>query len=288
MKHGLLFLLLITGIACGAKAQGAATDTAFRFTHRVSRSVNHWIVFPKQTSNDAYPFGFLYIDPNQGFVFNLEGFFKTDGGGRFTRVKQKIDLTTHDLYMLKPGPKPLVALIDPEHNEELDIYPRPDWLASYNEYTDTAAHCVEWAKAYNGIKDSEMAVAILQAPYQTAPHTAGLEYELAHSYNELKQYDNAIKVAEAGLLDNVGDATLYKELGNAQLGKGKLDEALGTYSSGIKLCDASQNAEKSEMAMYIAIISRTKGNKQNYIQWLQYARMWAPKKSDIAALLDEM
>jgi hypothetical protein len=167
MKHGLLFLLLITGIACGAKAQGAATDTAFRFTHRVSRSVNHWIVFPKQTSNDAYPFGFLYIDPNQGFVFNLEGFFKTDGGGRFTRVKQKIDLATHDLYMLKPGPKPLVALIDPEHNEELDIYPRPDWLASYNEYTDTAAHCVEWAKAYRRLTKPRRTLPALSTNWHT-------------------------------------------------------------------------------------------------------------------------
>jgi tetratricopeptide (TPR) repeat protein len=287
MKYWALVLLLI--VTTGAvKAQGSASDTAFRFTHLVSRSVNQWVAFPKQTGTDLYPFGFVYIDPSQGFVFNLEGFMTVAGNGTFARVKQKIDEPTRQLYMLKPGTKTLVAHIDPEHNVELDIYPRPDWLESYNAYTDTAAHCVEWAKAYNGIKDSEMAVAILLPPYQTAPHTPGLEAELAHAYNELKRYDDAIKIAETALLNNVGEATLYRELGNGQLGKGKLDDALSTYTSGIKLCDPTEADVKSEMAMYAAIAYRNKGNKQAYGEWIQYAKLWAPKHSDIATVLEGM
>lgn len=287
MKQCPLFLILMIALAGNARAQVPASDTAFRFNHVLSRSVNHWIAFPKQADINAYPFGFLYIDPSQGFVFNLEGFFKTDGGGHFTRIKQKIDEATRQRYMLKPGPKPLVADIDPEHNEELDIYPRPDWLASYNEYTDTIAHCIDWAHAYNGIKDHEMAVSILQEPYRVAPQTPGLVPELAHAYNELKMYSNAAKVTDAALRNDVGNAVLYKELGNAQLGLGQLDDALSTYSSGIKLCDPTQNDQKSEMAMNIAIIYRTKENKQGYMQWMTYAKLWAPKNSDIARVLEE-
>lgn len=287
MKYWVLFLLLTITVAT-ARAQGSAADTAFRFNHKISRSVNNWIVFPKQTDIDAYPFGYLYIDPNQGFIFNLEGFFKTNGAGRFMRVKQKIDEATHQYYMLKPGPKPLVAIIDPDHNEELDIYPRPDWLASYNEYSDTAAHCVAWAKAYNGIKDYEMAVSILQEPYQTAPHTTGLEIELSHAYNELKRFDDAVKIAQGGLLNDAGNAVLYKELGNAQLSKGRLDDAMATYTKGIKLCDPSKADDKAEMAMYTAIAYSKMGNKGAYKQWLVYAKLWAPKKSEIARVLQEM
>jgi tetratricopeptide (TPR) repeat protein len=287
MKKCTLLLLLMFTIPA-ARAQVVGTDTAFRFVYRISRSVNHWIVFPKQADIDAYPFGYLYIDPSQGFIFNLEGFFKTNGGNTFTLVKRKIDEATRQRYMLKPGPKPLIAHIDPEHNVELDIYPRPSWFAMYNDYADTAAHCVDWAKAYNGIKDSEMAVDILQQPYKTAPHTPGLEVELAHAYNELKRYAEAAKVCETGLLNDVGQAPLYKELGIAQLGKGRVDEALSTFNSGIQLCDPSQNDEKSQMAMYTAIAYQNKGSKDGYKQWIAYARLWAPKNSDVARLLEDM
>jgi tetratricopeptide (TPR) repeat protein len=284
----LLLLLMVTVATARAQFTSAEADTAFKFTHRLSRSVNHWIAFPKDNATGIYPFGYLYIDPSQGFLFNLEGFFTSNGNGKFTRIKRKIDETTRLQYILKPGPKPLVAIIEQDHNEELDIDPRPDWYASYNDYTDTAAHCVEWAKAYNGIKDHEMALSILQEPYRTAPHTPGLEVELCHSYYQLKRFDEAIKVAEAALLNDVGNAAIYKELGNAQLSKGRLDEAISTYTSGIKLCDAGPSDDKSEMAMYTAVAYGNKGNKEAYKKWLTYARLWAPKKSEIAALLDEM
>jgi tetratricopeptide (TPR) repeat protein len=287
VKYYLIILLLMVSVIA-ARAQGSAADTAFVFNHRISRSVNHWIVFPKQNDIGAYPFGYLYIDPSQGFVFNLEGFFTTNGAGRFSRVNQKITEQLHDTYMLKPGPKPLVAIIDAEHNEELDIYPRPDWLASYNDYTDTTAHCVEWARAYNGIKDYEMTVSMLQDTYHTAPHTAGLELELSHAYNELKRFDDAIKVAETALLTDVGNGSLYKELGNAQLSKGRFDDALATYTTGIKLCNTSQADDKAEMAMYTAIAYGKKGNNEGYKKWLIYAKLWAPRKSEIAKVLEEM
>ncbi|RKR80879.1 hypothetical protein BDD43_1016 [Mucilaginibacter gracilis] len=288
-KKGLLFLLLIACIVPKLRAQGLAADTAFRFTHRISRSVNNWIVFPKQADIDAYPFGYLYIDPSSGFVFNLEGFFKTDGRGRFIRIKQKINEATHQRYMLKRGAqKTLVAIINSDHNEELDIYPRPAWFDNYNTYTDTLVHCIDWAKAYNDIKDGEMAVAILKAPYKITPHAPGLELELARAYNGVKRFDDAIKVAEAALLYNYGEPLLYKELGFAQLSKGRLNEALDTFNAGIKLCDRTQAEEKAEMAMNMAITYRSKNDKQNYLEWMDFARAWAPHDSEVADMLNDM
>jgi tetratricopeptide (TPR) repeat protein len=287
MKRCVLIVLLVIAAAT-TRAQVTGPDTAFRFVFRISRSVNHWIVFPKQAASDIYPFGYLYIDPKQGFIFNLEGFFIANPSGTFTRIKQKIDEATRQKYRLKPGDKTLIAHIDPEHNVELDIYPRPSWLAIYNDYSDTTAHCVDWARAYNGIKDNEMAIQILQAPYHTDPHADDLEFELSHAYNELQRFNDAIKVCDAALLHDVGNAPIYKELGNAQLGVGKVDEAISTYSAGIQLCDASQNQEKSEMAMNIAIAFQTKGNTDKYKQWLAYARAWAPENSNIARKLEDM
>jgi len=279
---------MFTALTARAQFASAEADTAFRFTHRISRSVNHWIAFPKDNATGLYPFGYLYIDPNQGFLFNLEGFFTSNGNGTFTRIKRKIDEPTRLQYNLKPGPKPLIAIIEQDHNVELDIDPRPDWFANYNDYTDTAAHCVEWAKAYNAIKDPEMAVSILLDPYHTAPHTRGLEVELCHAYYDLKRFDDAIKVAEGALLNDVGNPAIYKELGNAQLSKGMLDEAISSYTTGIKLCDAGPSDDKSEMAMHTAVAYGNKGNKESYKKWIIYAKLWAPKKSEIAGLLEEM
>jgi tetratricopeptide (TPR) repeat protein len=288
MKALVLFTLL-TLATTAAKAQGAAADTAFRFTHRLSRVEDTWVVFPKQADIDAYAFGYIYIDPSSGFIFNLEGYFKTDGSGRFTRYKKAVDAKARALYAITPGsPTPLLAVVDPEHYEELDIYPRPDWLSSYTEYTDTLTHNVQWAKAYNAIMDHEKALNFLETMYQTQPHFAGLEAELAHTYNTLNRYNDALKITDAAIKNDPKNASLYKEQGNALLSKGSLDKALESYNTGINLCDEGQMEDKAEMAMRMAIAYRTQNNKAGYKQWIEMAQLWAPKKSDIAKVIADM
>jgi tetratricopeptide (TPR) repeat protein len=286
MKKWLLTLSLISSVAI-TSAQDTSDDTLFRFNHRISRCENYWIAFPKQADIDAYPFGFVYIDPASGFIFNLEGYFK-NSGGKFTRIVKTIDANDRERYVLKPGIKTQVAIIGSDHNVDLDIYPRPDWLKIYNSYTDTLAHNVQWGRAYNSIHDSQMALIYLEQTYHVAPHTEGVEIELAHAYNAVKRFDDAIKVAEAGLRNNVSEASLYKELGNGYLSKGLADRALEEYNSGMKLCDPTEMDIKSEMAMNTAKAYLSKNNKEGYAQWMQYASVWAPRNSEIAATIADM
>jgi tetratricopeptide (TPR) repeat protein len=285
MKKWLLLLFLACSVSA-AKAQGGI-DTAFLFTRTISHSVNRWIVFSKQADIDAYPFGFLYIDPSQGFVFNLEGFFKNNSG-HFIRVNKKIDDNARIRYNIKPGPQPLVANISPDHYEELDIYPRPDWLSNYNTYTDTVAHEIAWAKAFNAIDDHQMALNTLVPVYHTDPHAPGLEAELANTFNELGRYNDAINVLDLAMANDPTDVNLYKEMGRALLSVRNLDRVLAVCDKGIKLCQTGQAEEKAEMALYMAQAFESEGDKQAYKKWLTYAILWAPKGSYIALVLAGM
>lgn len=107
MKNRLLFLLLAIGITFKASAQG---DTTLRYLHSLSQSVNHWVALPHAAGTNVCAFGFVYIDPATGFMFNLEGFLKNDGSNKLVRIPGKVADKTREQYNLKPGENPTVAL----------------------------------------------------------------------------------------------------------------------------------------------------------------------------------
>jgi hypothetical protein len=55
-------------------------------SNRVTESVNSWVAIPSDSDRDHYQYGFIYIDEEAGFTYQLTGRFKLDKSGSYIKI----------------------------------------------------------------------------------------------------------------------------------------------------------------------------------------------------------
>ncbi len=245
------------------------------------------VCFPKDNKTGKFYFGFVYLDDHAGYTLHLEGRFQIDGQGKIFRDSTDY-LKSYQIQLIRIGPNSLPVYPLPENMvADLKVKLIPDWLSSY-PFPDknTVVGKVLMGKHLNSAGGIQQALEYLESAYKTEPHANGLEFELTYAYNELKQYDKAIKVLNGAITNDPANALLYRELGFAYSHVNKDDEAIKAFTQGLAAIKPGQQDTKAEIAWDMAIIYRDKTHDAaNYKLWGQNAKNWAPANSEIAGLL---
>lgn len=253
------------------------TDTALKFNQRYTKCERKWVVMSKSDTSANYTFGYIYIDQQAGFTFDLKGTFKVDGNNSYI-----VDTTaTKDgsiKYRISPNWR-LVALLPPQHFKELHIKPQPDWLKYYYTYTDTVAHNYRWGYTYNDVEEPTIALTYLEPAYKTDAKNPDVAYEIAYAYNALTRYDDAVRIMEPAIVQTPGNHLFYKELGFAYLRKEEYEKAISTYKKGLEHFADKPTESRGELAYNIASIYKKQNNQPEYKTWMIKAKAYTPMDS---------
>jgi len=248
----------------------------FSFTTRASDHENRWIALRPQKGEEAYPFGFVYIDPEAGFTFNLEGKLARDAEGKYTRVPIGIEGKGRVMVRLSAQRNPPAALLTAEVIEQLGLPETPDWLEYYADRSDSITHRVRWGSHYNHVAACQRALTYLEPVYQEKPDAEGIEFELAYAYNELNRPAEAITVLKQGMARHPDDILLGSELAFAYANAGMPDAAVQLYLKLIPRCGENDKLRKSEMAANLASLYSRVGDAPNAKKWIDNAKAWEP------------
>ena len=259
MKY--LSLVLLTCCTVGLYAQNSITipdqQTAYgtlKFNNHAYDLEDHWVVFPKNPKTGKYSFGFIYLDTQAGFTFNLEGSFGVDALGHAFR--DSTDYLKNAMYKVRLGPNTSpVAAIPDNMLADLKVKSVPDWLALYkqgNPDKNSVAMKVLEGKHLNSAGAPQKALEYLEDAYKTEPHAAGLEFELTYSYNELGQFEKAITILNAAIANAPDNPMFYKELGFAYMQSKDMDSAIKTFNSGIVVAKQHRMTERDEMGLNLS------------------------------------
>ena len=273
-------LLLVCKVSAAWCQNYANADTALIFNQRYTQCERKWVVFPKKYNEESYSYGFIYLDAQAGFTYDVKGNFKIDKDGHYladtsflvnTSIKSRLGRNTVR-----------VALAPPAHFAELHITPQPDWIKGYYAYTDTLAHYFRWGFVYNDLDQCDTALVYLNKVYAVQPHYKGLEFELIFAHNALNDYDGAIKIINTALEADAINPLFYRELGYAYTKEQNYFKAISAYKTGINLCTAdTQTDTKAEMAINLAVVYKSAGDDDQYKTWGKLAKSWARPDSDL-------
>lgn len=226
-----------------------------------------------------YLYGFIYLDAQAGFTFDMKGTFTVDENNRYI-ADTSITANRSMKYRIARNWRK-VALLSPAHFVELHIKPQPAWINIYYSYTDTVQHNFRWGFIYNDLDQCDTALVYLNKAYAVKPHYPGLEFELIFAYNALAQYDDALNVINVALQNDPKNVMFYRELGYAYLKKKDYDKSVASYKQGIDMCTDKQSDAKSEMAINLAGAYKLMGNQAEYMNWGGKAKAWATPSSAI-------
>lgn len=277
------YLILISICCFGlvAKAQtNLGIDTSLKFDQRYTKCERKWVVLAKTDTERNYSFGYIYVDAQAGFTYDLKGVFKVDAKGRYISDTNIFKNTGSIKYRIASNWKK-VALLDKQHFKELKIKPEPDWIKTYYGYKDTIQHQFRWGFIYNDLNECDTALVYLTKAYKVKPHYPGLEFELIFAYNALLRYDDAIRILDAAVQNDPKNVLFYRELGYAYLNKSIYDKAIGYYKQGIDMCTDAQKDAKAEMAINMAGAYKSKGDLGSFKEWGQKAKEWAQPGSSL-------
>jgi len=248
-------------------------DTSLKFTQRYTQCERKWVVLSKKDTAQSYAFGFVYIDERGGFSFRLKGAFKVGKDGHYTA---DTSATTNTSVTYRIGSTfRNVALVPAAHFGELHIQPQPDWVKAYYHYTDTVTHNFRWGFIYNDAGQCDTALVYLNKVYQKYPHYDRLEFEMIFAYNNLGNYDSAIKIIQAGLDADPTNVLFYRELGYAYMKQKNLYKSISAYKTGISMCTAREKETKCEMAINLAEVYKASGDESSFKVWGAQAKSWA-------------
>jgi tetratricopeptide (TPR) repeat protein len=271
-------LLTVLSAIILAPATHAADQLVFNL--HMSDCEDRWVVLRHEAGDEAYRYGFAYIDPQAGFTVHIGGSFTIDDQGRYHKAPDPLDGSQASLKIRLAG-NGMAALLPKEAIIQLEIPDPPEWLKFYEDSSDPITHKVRWGFQYNQLGDSAKALTYLEPAYKEKPQADGLEFELAYAYNALGKTERAISVLKPAILRNPTNMFLCKELAYADLNGNKLQESINQHVTCIALCNKDQSAEKSEMAMNIAHAYELLGDRENSQKWIANAKEWAPKGSPV-------
>lgn len=278
MKY-LTFVFIFYCFCVDSKAQqNTNIDTSLKFNRRYTTCEKKWVVLSRNDNKKTYSFGFIYIDSEAGFTYDLQGVFTVDDHGRYVRDTNIFKNSGSIKYRIAPNWQ-YVALLPEQHFEELKIKAEPEWVKTYYNYTDTVAHDYRWGYLYNELGESAIALNYLEPAYHMKPDAPGVGFELAFAYNALQRFDNAILVLESAIKHNSADAYFYKELGYAYLQKKEYDQAIEAYKKGLAHFPDKVDIDRGEMAFNMAQAYKALGNRDDYNNWMIKAKSFMPEES---------
>lgn len=277
MPRYLTLVLLFCGITQIASAQTAEAD--LKFDQRFTKCERKWVVVPKKPADTRYAYGYIYMDMQAGFTFDLKGFITIDGD----KFVADTSMTKTGFMKYRLGPNwPMVALLPEKHFKEMNIHPDPWWIKSYySPYTDTVAHNFREGFNYNAAGDCATALTFLNQVYKVNPAYPGLIFELSYAYNALNQPDDAIKLLKEANKKDPNDIMLYRELGYAYMKKDDKDKAIDYFKQGIAHSKDGPGEQKGEMAYNMASIYKKANDTDNYKAWMQKAKEWSAPTSQV-------
>lgn len=276
MRITILALIFISNIGL---AQNNPTE--LKFDKKYYEAVDKWVAFPKNETDSTFYYGFIYIDEQAGFTYQLGSTFIIDSSNNY--LPEVIDSTFNAKYRIDQNWKP-VSIIPQEKLIELNLPTEPEWLKYYKENSDSVSYLKNIGYHYNHVGASNLALKPLLKAYEIEPHFDGLEFELSFAYNALGQFENAIPILEKAIESNPENFYFYRELGFSYKNLNKIEEAEKTYRKGIKMSD--NDFEKSEMAVNMAQSYFELRNKEKFNEWAKLTRKYAEKGSRYAQFID--
>ena len=279
MKNFIL-QLIFSCLLLNAFAQGSTgIDSSLKFDQRIAKCEKKWVVIGKKDTSKEYFYGFVYVDQQAGFTFDLKGKFTIDQNNRYV-PDTSISKNKSVKYRIAANWSN-VALLPPQHFKELNITGEPSWLKIYYAGKDTSSAYYNYRMgfAYNVVGEFATALIYLKKACYTKPYPQGVDFEMAFAYNAMQQCDDAIKVSLSAIQNKPGDPLLYKELGYAYSCKKDYENAINTYKKGLEYFPDSRSDSKGEMALNTAVAYRTMGNQDEYKNWMMKAKEYTPLNS---------
>jgi tetratricopeptide (TPR) repeat protein len=272
----IILLLVLTATTCF----GQSNESKLSFDTKYYEAVDRWIAFPKQETDTAYTFGFIYLDEQAGFTFDYSSKFIKGEEGLIALPRE----SQNSLKSRLAANTAPVALLSGKQVADLGLPTQPDWLSNYKRDSGKVSYLKNIGFHYNHVGASNLALEPLNRAYKIDPHYDGLEFELAYAYNALKSFDKAIEVLEKAIANNPDNFYFYRELGYAYRYTHQLDKAERTYRKGIII---SNNAfEKSEMAVNMAQAYFQIRDRKRFNEWAGITRKYAEKGSRYAQFID--
>jgi len=273
MKN-LLTLLLI----CLSFKLLAQTDPELKFDQPFVKCEKKWVILNRSETDKGYTFGYIYIDSQAGFTFDMQGVFAVDPSGKYVRDTVIFKNTGAIKYRIAPNWRP-VALLPPKHFDELKIKAEPDWVKIYYTYTDTLAHNYRWGWIYNDINDSQTALTYLEKTYKVKPHYPGVEFEMTFAYNALGRFNEAITLLEPAIRNDPKNTFFYKELAYAYFHTQQYEKAISTYKVGLEYFPNERSEARGEFAFNMANAYKVLKNEAEYKAWMIKAKEYTPTNS---------
>lgn len=270
MKN-LITIIFLFPIICAAQITGV---DKLSFNKKYFECEDKWVVFPKEDKDSTYTFGFIYLDEQAGFTFNLESEFKITEEGEFIGYPK--DTTSSFKYRLEPNTN-LVSILSEDILIELNLTKEPDWLHFYKTNEGTTKSLVSRGYHYNHVGVSNIAIQNLEKAYEIDPKFDGLEFELSYAYNATEQYDKSVLVLKEAIKTNPDNYFFYRELGYAQVRLNEISAAEKTYKEGIKMSD--DKYQKSEMAINMTQAFFKIKDKKKFKKWAELTKKYADKDS---------
>lgn len=261
------------------RASGAEVSPLL-FDSTAVENENHWVAFPPKSPAEPYLFGFLYIDAQAGFTFHLGGNFRVESSGSLKLEPNQFE--RQSVFKVRMQSNPRVARLSPAQLRELDLPEQPGWLASYADKSTPEIHNLNWGRAYNHIGACQKALEFLEPAYRMIPDDERVLFELSFAYNALGRASDALPVLAKAIERRPNVFFLRREYAYALLVSAKWTEAVTQYRECLKLCPATDQNEKAEVAMNLGQALARTGAQSEADEWLAKARAWAPEGSAVS------
>lgn len=201
----------------------AQTNAQLKFETNIPDSENHWVALPKSEKDKTYSVGFIYFDEVAGYTYRSFGDL-TDENNRLKYVESE-ELKKGALITRIGNLEFKVAEISPDLLKQFNLPAQPEWLKSCLSSDSENDRLLNRASKINGMNSPQLALPILNKLYKGNFKTGQLYFELAFSYNALKDFANAEKICSEAINNKISDDSINKEYIYSLLQQKKTNEA---------------------------------------------------------------
>lgn len=201
----------------------AQANSQLKFETNISDSENHWVALPKSEKDKTYSVGFIYFDELAGYTYRSFGDLK-DENNRLDYIESE-EFKKGILITRIANLEFKVAEISPDLLKQFNLPTQPEWLKNYLSSDSENDQLLNRASKINGMNSPQLALPILNKLYKSNFKKDQLYFELAFSYNALKDFANAEKICSEAINNKISDDSINKEYIYSLLQQKKTNEA---------------------------------------------------------------